>query len=111
MNIEEISATDASSAVAAGAFLLDVRNDDEWAAGHAPNAHYVTLSAIPDRLGEIPSDQNIVVVCRAGGRSLKAAEFLVAQGYRAANLTGGMQAWAASDLDIIDSDGNPGAVI
>ena len=111
MNIEEISATDAHSAVVAGAFLLDVRNDDEWAAGRAPGAHYVTLSEVPDRLGEIPPDRNIVVVCRAGGRSLKAAEFLVAQGYNAANLSGGMQAWAASDLEVIDNNGNPGAVI
>lgn len=111
MTIEEISATDAHSAVTAGAFLLDVRNDDEWAAGHAPSAHYVTLSEVPDRLGEIPSGLNIVVVCRAGGRSLKAAEFLATQGYTAANLTGGMQAWATSDLEVIDNDGRPGSVI
>lgn len=111
MTIQEITARDALAVIEAGAFLLDVRNDDEWNAGHAPSAHYVTLSEVPTRCSEIPRDRDIVVVCRAGGRSLKAAEFLESQGFNALNLSGGMQSWEASSLEIIDRDGNPGTVI
>jgi rhodanese-related sulfurtransferase len=111
MTVNEITPSDAHAAIIAGAFLLDVRNDDEWAAGHAPAAHYVTLNEVAARLDEIPQDRDIVVVCRAGGRSLKAAEFLVSNGYRAENLTGGMQAWAADGLDVVNSTGAAGEVI
>lgn len=111
MDIEEISPTEAAVRVQAGAFLLDVRNDDEWEAGHAPEAHYITLQHVPDRLSELPTDRPIIAVCRAGGRSLNAAKFLAEQNIVAANLTGGMQAWAAEGLEVIDANGTPGTVI
>ena len=109
--IEEITATDAATEIENGAVLIDVRNDDEWQAGHAPNARYITLSELSQRCGEVPSDQRVIVICRAGGRSLKAAEFLATQGITAANLTGGMQAWAQAGLAVVDDDGAPGTVI
>ncbi len=111
MTIQEITASDAAAAITAGAFLVDVRNDDEWNAGHAPSALYITLSEVPTRYSEIPRDRDIIVVCRAGARSLKAAELLEAQGFNAYNLTGGMQSWEASNLTVIDGEGNPGTVI
>lgn len=111
MPIPEISVTDAATRVADGAFLLDVRNDDEWAAGHAPDAHYVTLSQVPARATEVPSDRAVMVVCRAGGRSAQATEWLVANGYDAHNVLGGMQAWAAAGLPVVTDAGSEGSVI
>ena len=58
-----------ASQVEPGAYLLDVREDDEWAAGHAPGAHHLPMMEIPARMAEIPDDTDVVVVCRSGGRS------------------------------------------
>ena len=111
MTIPEISVHDAAAQVEAGAFLLDVRNDDEWTAGHAPGAHYVTLQQVPTRAGEVPTDRAVMVVCRAGGRSAQATEWLVANGVDAHNVLGGMQAWAAAGLPVVTDAGGPGTVI
>ena len=110
MSIEEIDAGTADAQVEAGAFLLDVRNPDEWEAGHAPAATLVPLGVLADRVAELPTDRRIVVVCRSGGRSARAAEALVGAGYDAVNLIGGMQAWAELGLPVVTDAGGPGAV-
>ena len=107
---EEIDPGTANALVEGGAFLLDVRTDDEWEAGRAPAATLVPLGELSDRAGELPTDRRIVVVCRSGGRSGRAAEALVGAGYDAVNLAGGMQAWAALGLPVVTDAGEPGAV-
>lgn len=97
--------------ITGGAYLLDVREDDEWAAGHAPSAVHVRLSQVPSELAAMPSERTVVAVCRAGGRSQQAATFLREQGIDAVNLAGGMQAWAGSGLGVVTDDGRPGTVI
>jgi len=111
MSVPEVSATEGAALVDGGAFLLDVRNDDEWEAGHAPDAHYITLSQLATRVGEVPTDRRVVAECRVGGRSARATELLVAHGIDAVNLAGGMRAWAAEGLPVITQSGTPGAVI
>lgn len=81
-----------------GAFLLDVREDDEWRAGRAPDAVHVPLQTLPGRLQEIPTDRPVAVICRSGHRSAQATGWLRGQGYAATNVAGGMQAWAAAGL-------------
>jgi rhodanese-related sulfurtransferase len=89
-------------------YLLDVREDDEWAAGHAPHAAHVPMQEIPARMGEIPQDQAVVVTCRAGGRSAQVTAYLRAQGFdEVVNLAGGMQAWAAAGRSLTSGDGTP----
>ncbi|MCU1535829.1 MAG: Rhodanese-related sulfurtransferase [Humibacillus sp.] len=79
------------------AVVLDVREDDEWAAGHAPNAVHIPLAELPSRLGELPeSDDTLPVVCRSGGRSGQAVTWLSQQGYDVTNVDGGMKAWHAA---------------
>lgn len=97
--------------VDAGATLIDVREPDEWQAGHAPDALFIPLGEVAARTGEIASDCRVVVICRVGGRSERAARFLIAQGFDAVNLAGGMRAWAASGLTVATDDGSPGTVI
>ena len=111
MSIEEVSATDAAALVEGGAWLLDVRNDDEWAAGRAPTATYITLSEVATRCREVPTDRAVIVVCRAGARSLKAAQILAEADITAMNLIGGMHAWEAQGLPVVTEHGTPGAVI
>jgi rhodanese-related sulfurtransferase len=75
-----------------GAVVLDVREDDEWQAGHAPGALHVPMGDLPARLADLP-DEELYVVCRSGGRSARAAAWLVRNGYDAVNVVGGMGAW------------------
>ena len=107
----ELDPVSAAAALDEGAILLDVREPDEWAAGHAPAATWVPMAQIPSRIDELPRDRRIVAVCRAGGRSARVAEALIGSGFDVANLTGGMQAWDAAGLPVIADDGGAGTVI
>lgn len=89
--------------------LLDVREDDEWEAGHAPRAHHVPLAQVAG--ADLPTDRPVVVVCRSGKRSAKAVETLTARGLGATNLTGGMTAWQEAGLEVITASGEPGTVV
>jgi rhodanese-related sulfurtransferase len=77
-------------------WLLDVREDDEWAAGHVPGARHIPLGELSARAGEVPQDELIYVICRSGARSGRAAQALAGAGWRAVNVAGGMQDWAAA---------------
>ena len=107
----EISAADGAAQVAAGALLLDVREPDEWQAGHAAAAVFVPLGEVAARVGELPRDRSVVVICRSGARSARATAFLRAQGVDAVNLAGGMRAWATAGFDVVTDAGGPGRVI
>ncbi|MCU1489461.1 MAG: putative sulfurtransferase [Acidimicrobiaceae bacterium] len=108
--VPEVSAAEAQRLLSSGAQLLDVREADEWAAGHAPQARWIPLGELGERLDEL-SDAELVVVCRSGGRSLMAAGALVSTGREASNLAGGMQAWQEAGFDVVDGEGSPGTVI
>ena len=110
-DIPEIEADDASEAVLDGAFLLDVREPDEWSAGHAPEAVHVPMGELVLRVAELPRDRRIVAICRSGQRSRVVAEALAAEGYDVVNTVGGMRAWQAYGFDVVDDSGGPGVVI
>jgi rhodanese-related sulfurtransferase len=95
-----VSATQARGLIADGALLLDVREDDEWADGHAPEAVHIPMSQLNVRAAEIPTDRTIVCVCHVGGRSAAVAEALNRNGWTALNLAGGMNAWIAAGLPV-----------
>jgi len=97
----DLSPTDARSLVADGALLLDVREDHEWVAGHAPEATHLPMSRIGASVSQLPMDRLIVCVCHVGARSAAVAEALTNAGYNAANLAGGMDAWAAEGLPVV----------
>jgi rhodanese-related sulfurtransferase len=94
------------------AYLLDVREPDEWEAGHAPGAHHVPMMEIPARMAEIPEDRDVVVVCRSGGRSGQVVSYLTGNGWdNVRNLDGGMQSWAAAGRDVVSENGQPARVL
>jgi rhodanese-related sulfurtransferase len=95
-----------------GVYLLDVREPDEWAAGHAPGAHHVPMMEIPARMAEVPTDVEVVVVCRSGGRSGQVTSYLMGNGWdNVRNLDGGMQLWAASGREVVSENGQPAQVL
>ncbi|BDZ60037.1 hypothetical protein GCM10025872_36940 [Barrientosiimonas endolithica] len=97
--------------IADDAVVLDVREQDEWDAGHAPNAIHVPLGDLPTRLDDVPAtDATLPVVCRSGGRSGRAVAWLSQQGYDVVNVDGGMKAWAQAGKPVESANG-PGEVI
>jgi rhodanese-related sulfurtransferase len=103
----DVAATD----VPADAFLLDVREPEEWTAGHAPGATHLPLGQLPQRLDELPRDTDIVCVCRGGGRSAQAAALLAGQGFAVRNLDGGMLAWARAGRPLVSEGTTPAEVL
>ncbi len=98
-----------------GDFLLDVREDDEWKAGHADGALHIPISEFVARYGELteaaPQDGRIHVICRSGGRSAQVTMYLAQQGIDAVNVDGGMQLWEAAGRPVVTDDGTPGHVL
>jgi rhodanese-related sulfurtransferase len=80
--------------------LLDVRQPDEYQAGHIEGAQLMPLGELGQRLQELPAGREIICVCQSGSRSSHATRELVARGYRATNLNGGMIAWTRAGLPI-----------
>lgn len=74
-------------------FLLDVREQDEWEAGHIEGAKHIPLGELGLRMGELPGDKELILVCRSGNRSGLACEYMESLGYDVTNMTGGMLAW------------------
>jgi rhodanese-related sulfurtransferase len=106
--IAQVDPAQAAKLAADGALLLDVREPDEWAAGHIADAVHAPLGDLHP--GEIARDRVVVAVCRSGNRSGKAAAALTHAGVDVRNLAGGMKAWAVAGLPIARDDGQPGTV-
>jgi len=107
----EISATEAVDRLTGDAVLLDVREQHEWDAGHAPQARHLAMSELAGRIDEVPNDVPVICVCHGGGRSSSVAMALHQAGYNAFNMRGGMVAWHAAGLPVVDGAGCPGEVI
>lgn len=88
-----------------GAAILDVREGFEWEAGHIAGAQHIPLGELSERYGEVPLDQDVYVICRSGGRSLKATAFLVNAGFDPINVLGGMGAWADAQKPMVADNG------
>jgi len=93
MDIPEIDVDELAARRTAGAPLIDVREDDEFAEAHVPGAHHIPLGEVVDRIDEVPTDGTVYVICARGGRSAKAAEHYRNLGIDAVNVAGGTLAW------------------
>lgn len=87
--------------VPADAFLLDVREAEEWAAGHVDGALHIPMGTLTARLDEVPKDTRVYVMCRVGGRSGQVTAYLAQQGWDAVNIDGGMLAWEAAGRPMV----------
>jgi len=106
----EVDPAGVQELVAQGALLVDVRDGWEWAAGRAPGARHMPLDQLPGRLGELPRDRKVVVVCRSGNRSAQVMRMLRGAGVDAVNLAGGLRAWSATGLPLVTDGREPGRV-
>jgi rhodanese-related sulfurtransferase len=95
----------ASAQVPDGVYLLDVREDDEWAAGHAPDAVHVRLGELNEHSAEIPQDREVYVICRSGARSAYATQALTGAGWKAINVSDGMTGWAVAGKPMVSETG------
>ncbi len=84
-----------------GAWVLDVRQPDEYEAGHVAGAHLIPLGELATRHTEVPTDREVYVICGHGGRSAAATEALNGAGYRAVNVAGGTQGWIAAGNPVV----------
>lgn len=99
----QISASEAQAKLASGdsAVLLDVREPWEYYEVRAPGATLMPLSEFTQRYGELQREQELLIICHSGYRSMQAAIFLRRQGYtQVANVVGGMDAWEAAALPV-----------
>lgn len=106
----QLPAVDAA-AVPADAILLDVRENDEWAAGHAEGAVHIPMGEVVARMSEVPDGGRVHVVCRVGGRSAQVTQYLIAEGRDAVNVSGGMLDWEAAGRPLVDGNGSEGHVL
>jgi rhodanese-related sulfurtransferase len=105
--LRNVGVAEALEILSQGAFLLDVREDDEWADGRSELAVHIPLSDLPDHLEDLPRDRVVVCVCRSGSRSQRAAHFISENGFESVNLDGGMIAWAAQGKPLISDGATP----
>ncbi|RST17655.1 rhodanese-like domain-containing protein [Streptomyces sp. WAC05374] len=109
-----LSAVQAHQRTAHGqANLLDVRETHEWLAGHAPGALHVPLSRLRAgaSLPQAAQGRPLIVICRSGNRSRQAVDVLADSGLEATDVTGGMIAWTADGLPVVDGHGGNGVVV
>ena len=103
--VPSVSAAD----VPADAVLLDVREDDEWEAGHVEGALHIPMGDLPARFDEVTGlagdAHELVVVCRSGGRSARVVAWLTQNGVDAVNLDGGMGAWVSAGRPMVSETG------
>lgn len=104
MPINEATVDELEPAITAGARLIDVREHDEYTAGHVPGAVLVPLSTVPDQLDLFRSDGPTYVICKSGGRSMRACEAAADQGIEVVNVEGGTTAWVLSGRDVVEGE-------
>ncbi len=105
MSIIEVSVEELEAALAAGARLIDVRETDEYEGGHVAGAVHVALGTVADNVAAFQAaadgDGPTYVICKSGGRSMRACEFLAQQGVEASNVAGGTMEWIVSGRSVV----------
>lgn len=104
MSIQEITVHELADRLRDGAQLIDVREAHEYVEGHAPSARLIPLGEVPARLAEFPTDGEVLIICKSGGRSMRACEFVSDHGVQAVNIGGGTTAWIQAGFEIVTGD-------
>lgn len=98
----EVSVTEAAALRDAGAFILDVREPEEWNESHIPGAKLIPLGELASRVNEVPKDREVVVVCRSGNRSQQGRDILLAAGFeQVTSMAGGIKQWTAAGFETV----------
>lgn len=105
MDIPTVDVTELAALRAEGVALIDVREPEEHAEARVPDAVLIPLGEVAERVGEVPTDSTVYVICARGGRSAKAVEHYRSLGIDAVNVAGGTLAWIDAGLP---TDSGPG---
>lgn len=98
----QISVAQAAELRDSGAFILDVREVDEWNQLHVPGATLIPLGQLASRVNEVPRDQTVVVMCRSGNRSQQGRDILKAAGFEnVTSMAGGINQWSAAGYETV----------
>lgn len=108
VDVPEIDIAEAARRHAAGANVIDVREPDEYLEGHVPGAPLIPLGDVMERVDEFPATEEVLIICKMGGRSMKAAQYLRGQGIDAVNIAGGTMAWIDAGHPVVTGD-EPGS--
>jgi rhodanese-related sulfurtransferase len=108
VDVPEIDIAEAARRHAAGTLVIDVREPQEYEEGHVPGAPLIPMGDVVERVDEFPATDEVLLICRSGGRSRRAAEWLRAQGIDAVNIAGGTVAWIEAGHPVVAGD-EPGA--
>jgi rhodanese-related sulfurtransferase len=92
----EVTIDDLADAISHGAYVLDVREQEEYDEVHVPGVVLIPLGQLEDRINEVEDGSRVFVICRSGARSLKGADILEANGIDAVSVAGGTLGWIAS---------------
>lgn len=95
-----VTVAELKSAMKDEALVVDVREPNEYVAGHVPGALLLPLAMVPLRHSELPKGETIYLICQTGGRSFTAATWLAQQGYDVRNVTGGTSDWIANGFPV-----------
>lgn len=104
MQVPTVSIAGVPDPLPEGLVVLDVRERVEWDHGHIEQALHIPLSELADRVADVPAEQ-VLVVCKVGGRSAQATAFLTHHGRDAVNLDGGMLDWEAAGRPMVSENG------
>jgi rhodanese-related sulfurtransferase len=104
MSIPEVDIATFAERHASGVTVIDVREPDEYVEGHVPGAIPIPLGEVPERVAEVPEGETVYMVCKVGGRSLRAAEVLAAEGRDVVNVAGGTMAWIEAGHPTVAGD-------
>ncbi|NBR54850.1 MAG: rhodanese-like domain-containing protein [Micrococcales bacterium] len=92
----EVTINELATAIEHGGFVLDVRENDEWAEGHVPQAHHIPMNQVSEQLDKLDDGARIFVICRSGKRSMAVADYLAEAGFDVVSVAGGTLDWVAS---------------
>ena len=85
-----------------GAFLLDVRTQEEWEEYHIDGATMIVLDELEARVSEVPFDQEVIIICNSGNRSVVARDILLSAGHTSVtSISGGIQGWMKAGYDVV----------
>ena len=99
--VPEVDLHTFAAAHADGGYVIDVREPQEYVAGHVPGARLIPMARLPHHVAELPPGEPVYVICASGNRSWTAAQFLIQRGLDARSVAGGTGDWAASGLPVV----------
>ena len=109
--VPTVEASEVEDLVSNGHILIDVREEDEWEAGHHREATHISMGTIEENLSKFTIGNDYIIVCRSGARSSRVSNYLLSKDFNVSNLDGGMKALFNVSNNIINSKGSPGQII